>query len=758
MAESIVSSFVDKLSFLIAEEANFLLGVEGQLMYLRDELEWIRHFLKDAEKKRRKFQLVEVWVTQIRDLAFEAEDVIDSYMLHVEHRRTLKFMNRHKVTNSWKKLKTLHRIGNQIEQINTRAERISACKSKYNLDVSELIQELGPWIPEDMESRRKRILTAEEFDVVGFKKELAQVANWLKDEVPQRLILSIIGMGGLGKTTLAKAIYTNTDISSQFHARAWISVTQVYQVRDLLLSISKQMTDENYHSLLEKMDTTELKEQLCEKLENKRYLLIIDDIWKVEAWNAICKAFPDNEKGSRVILTTRNKEVAVHADPLSRNHIELRLLNEDESWELFGKKVFSGRNCPLELVKLGKEIVNKCGGLPLGIVVIGGLLMGKERTPSAWSKVLDSATWQLSQHSNQCREILFSSYIDLPYYLKSCFLYLGLFPEDFEIKAQKLILLWVAEGFVKARGEENLEDVAEDCLEELIQRSMIQVTHRIYPGGPVETCRVHDLLRDLAISEAKKDRFLDIQRNKNSSPSKTTTSRRFAIHLSNPENFHTTISPKLRSLLVFDQFFKIGMWKSTFGDGRTMLRVLDLEGIKIGKGGLPNEIGKLIFLQYLGLYSTGLQTLPTSMAYCFPSSLTELCLYFSGFEIDPSDALGNLTNLKTLSLYYKSYKGKEMDFKSGGFPQLHVLNLVDLQGLTEWKVADGAIPSLRHLLISRCPNLQKLPGGLRNVTTLQYLMLEGMSYPLIGRVEEAGEDWDNIKHIPFLTIQDIDPG
>ncbi|KAF5202433.1 Disease resistance protein rpp13 [Thalictrum thalictroides] len=700
MAESIVSSFVDKLSFLISEEANFLLGVEGKLIYLRDELEWIRHFLKDAEKKRRKFQLVEVWVTQIRDLAFEAEDVIDSYMLHVEQRKNLKFTN--KIIYSWKKLKTLHRIGNQIEQINTRAERISACKSKYNLDVSELVKELHPRISEDMESRRKQILTAEEFDVVGFQKESAQVANWLKDEVHQRLIISIIGMGGLGKTTLARIIFTNIDISSQFDARAWISVTQVYQVRDLLLSISKQVIDEDYHSLLEKMDTTELKEQLLEKLENKRYLLIIDDIWNVEAWKAIYKAFPDNEKGSRVVLTTRNKEVAVNADPLSRNHVELRLLNEDESWELFGKKVFSGRSCPLELVKLGKEIVNKCGGLPLGIVVIGGLLMGKERTPSAWSKVLDSATWQLSQHSNQC------------------------------------------------------------------------------------------------------------------------------------------------------------MWKSTFGDGKTMLRVLDLEGIKIGKAGLPNEIGKLIFLQYLGLYSTGLQTLPTSIgsllklqtldirstfvrsfpralwkmknlrhlflsrrcnkiekgntvaikefgrdlltlhasggmwmtadgglsevlvkqrclrslevfgkiiphkhkidkAYCFPSSLTELCLYFSGFQIDPSDALGSLPNLKTLSLYYKSYMGKEMNFKSGGFPQLHVLNLVDLKGLTEWRVADGAIPSLRHLFISRCPNLQKLPGGLRNITTLQYMMLEGMSYPLIGRVEEDGEDWGNIKHIPFLTIQEIDP-
>ncbi|KAF9624499.1 hypothetical protein IFM89_011542 [Coptis chinensis] len=176
--------------------------------------------------------------------------------------------------------------------------------------------------------------------------------------------------------------------------------------------------------------------------------------------------------GSRVMLTTRNEDVALHAVPSTHHHHALRLLNKDESWELFSKKVFTvSGSCSPKLVEVGRRIVDKCGGLSLAIVVLGGPMMGKERTHLAWSKVIASANWKLSQDSNPCRAILALSYTDLPFHLKPCFLYLGLFPEDHEIDVNKLISLWVAEGFVQSRRDEKMEDVADDYLEELIQRN-----------------------------------------------------------------------------------------------------------------------------------------------------------------------------------------------------------------------------------------------------------------------------------------------
>ena len=157
--------------------------------------------------------------------------------------------------------------------------------------------------------------------------------------------------------------------------------------------------------------------------------------------------------------------------------------------------------------ELGKEIVKKCRGLPLAIVVLGGLLSRREATFEEWLKVLQSAHWQLLQDPAQCIDILALSYHDLPYYLKPCFLYFGLFPEDFESSARRLILLWVAEGFVQPRGQEPLEDVAEDYLVELVGRSMVQIAAKKL-NGRTKTIRIHDLLRELSIKKGKEDRFL----------------------------------------------------------------------------------------------------------------------------------------------------------------------------------------------------------------------------------------------------------
>ncbi|KAL5705249.1 hypothetical protein ACHQM5_023579 [Ranunculus cassubicifolius] len=747
----------------------------------------------------------------------------------------------------WRKIKTLHRVGKLIEHINKRSAEISTYRSRFNIDISVPAEDPGT---ETLQSRRRTTFIIEEPVIVGFHEDASQLANWLieQEQEPRRRVMSIIGMGGLGKTTLAKLIYGRKDVEDHFDLRAWTCVSQEYETRDLLLSTLKQVKGviPDYElSRLEEMNEGELKIELHEYLNGKRYLVVIDDMWQAEAWKGICEGFPENHNSSRVVITTRNMEVATGADPLSEHH-KLRLLNEEESWELLCKKVFPKGSCPPALVGVGKEIVEKCGGLPLAIVVLGGLLIRKRKTHDAWWKVLASANWQLSQDSNPCYEIIALSYADLPYYLKSCFLYLGLYPEDFEINVKKLTLLWIAEGFVQSKVDVEVEDVAEDYFVELTQRSLIQVSQRRYEGGPVETCRVHDLLRDLAISKARDYKFMDYYgRNNDVSNS---GSRRISIHsgITRADGIDFShFTPNLRTLLFFGRRTDMNMW---FQDGIKMLRVLDLKSVDLWCH-MPEDIGELVFLQYLG-FDTKTNTFPTSICdlpklqtldfrgayispclpsniwkmkqlrhlyfemycwygvedfnsvdtetlpsnlltleissdiwaklgekglskafvefdhlrsltlrgeletenlkYCFPSSLTVLNLEGCLLETDPSDVLGNLTNLEELRICIASYMGKRMSFSDKGFSQLKFLQLQELP-LEEWVVQDGAMPQLKHLMIGECQSLRMLPDGLRYITNLQKLELSLMPKKFRNRVKENGQDWDKIQNVPFIV-------
>ncbi|KAF8398842.1 hypothetical protein HHK36_014705 [Tetracentron sinense] len=840
MAEGVITFFLENLTDLLTQEANLLLGVDEQVRSLRDELEWIRSFLRDADEKRKKYERVKVWVSQIRDLAYDAEDVIDAFVLKVEQQRKrnagfMGFVRRYsRCTNI--QLTTIYKVVKRIEEINRRVEKISANKSKYGIEHIQPGESSGS-LSEGLLWKEKRAPLVEEVDVVGLKDHEKTLVRLLLDGTARRAVVSIVGMGGLGKTTLAKKVYNNSDVMEHFNCHAWVYVSQDYRMRELLHGIVKyvMVLSKEEKETVEKMNEEDLRMMLSNHLKEKRYLMVIDDLWTMEDWDSLKSAFPEGKNGSKVMLTTRNRDVALHA--LSNPH-ELRLLNNEESWELFLKKAFVQGNsvtasCPRDLEESGKQIVAKCGGLPLAIVVLGGLLSRKDKIPSVWSKVLESVNWHFI-NLKQCSDILALSYHDLPYYLKSCFLYCGLFPEHCEIRASKLIQLWIAEGFIQQRGEETMEDVAEDYLEELIHRSMIQVAKRRSDGG-IKTCYSHDLLRDLAIKEAKRDRFFDIDGKV--SPSRV---RRLAIHRSIDEYISQNGSNRsLRSLLCFTNSLQKAQWRFLFG-GLKLLKVMDLENVSISR--LPKEIGELLHLRYLSLRLTYIASLPSSIGnlrnlqtldlrytgiahipkaiwkmhqlrhlyadsaqidgrprpdrlknlrslwlgggdestipiplffphnlhrhklylngrteklphpHEFPPNLTKLSLRYSELEQDRIATLEKLPNLRILKLLKESYVGSEMVCNVRGFPRLQFLELRYLDKLEDWKVAEGAMPSLKHLELDGCIGLKMLPDGLKHLTTIQELEVRYMPEEFKARLGEDGEDWYKINHIPTLTI------
>ncbi|XP_019081115.1 disease resistance protein RPH8A [Vitis vinifera] len=793
MAEGTVTFFAEKLSNLILQEASVFGQVEGQIKLLRNELEWMRLFLKDADSKRIHDERIKLWVNQIRNATHDAEDVIDEFIVNMDHRQrrlnTLKLLKCLPTCVGFAdKLPFIHELDSRVKDINVMIGAIMANRSKYGL--GDLVASSSSTTDQVAAHKEKRPPVVEESDVVGIEDGTEEVKQMLMKEETRRSVVSIVGMGGLGKTTLAKKVYNQRDVQQHFDCKAWVYVSQEFRAREILLDIANR-----FMSLSEKekeMRESELGEKLCEYLKEKKYLVVMDDVWSSEVWSRLRSHLPEAKDGSKVLITTRNKEIALHATSQAFIY-ELRLMNDDESWQLFLKKTFQGTSTPhtliRELEEPGKKIVAKCKGLPLAVVVLGGLLSTKEKTKPSWEKVLASIEWYLDQGPESCMGILALSYNDLPYYLKSCFLYCGIFPEDSEIKASKLIRLWLAEGFIQRRGKETLEDIAEDYMHELIHRSLIQVAERRVDGG-VESCRMHDLLRDLAVLEAKDAKFFEQLRHlicwncKISGQSKTSKCVNGYLGVEQLTNLQTLA-------------LQGGSWLEGDGLGKlTQLRKLVLGGLLTPylKKGFFESITKLTALQTLALgiekYSkkrllnhlVGLERqknvieektlfpglvpfschayldvvnligkfekLPEQFEF-YPPNLLKLGLWDCELRDDPMMILEKLPSLRKLELGSDAYVGKKMICSSGGFLQLESLILIGLNKLEELTVEEGAMSSLKTLEIWSCGKMKKLPHGLLQLTNLEKLSLRGSSYhESIEEIEKAGgEDWDKLRKI-----------
>ena len=705
MAESSVASFLEKLGNLASQEASLFGEVEGQVRLLRNELEWMRLFLEYADARRRYDKRLKLWVNQIRDAAHDAEDVLDEFMFKVEHKRQqrlhrLKFLRfLPSCVSVADKLPFIQELNDRITEINITIEKILANKKRYGIENPSTSEAWSS--SNEVPCKEKTLPVVEEIDVVGFETDVKSVKELLVEAgettETRRVVVSIVGMGGLGKTTLAKKVYN--DVKQHFDCDAWVYVSQEYRTRDLLFEILNCVTNEK--RIMRELDSeAAVGIELRNFLSTKKYLIVMDDIWCTQVWKGLNVYLPIEGYGSRVLITARNKEVALHAN--SHLH-ELHPLNEMESEELFLRKMGSSTLAwPQGLEKLGKEIVAKCKGLPLATVMLGGLLSMKEKTQFSWQKVLDSKDWHLSQGPNSCLGILALSYNDLPNYLKSCFLYCGIFPENSKVKSSELIRLWIAEGFVQTRGAETLEDLAEDYLYELIQRNMIQVDKRDRLDGRVKSCRMHDFLRDLAISEAKDAKLFEVH--ENIDVRYPISSRRLSIQQSLikkniSQHLHNS---RLRSLIFLSEPLQENSW-TYLQEHIKLLQVLDL-GVYQYQNiyTLPRKVGELINLKYLCLRGAGNRIrLPTPIVRLVNLQTLDLdgnllclpCKIWKLQQLRHLNCPGGIVSRKPFT---------ERFFINGdlGVHQLTNLQTLALQG-GEWLEGDGLgqLTQLRQLKI-----------------------------------------------------------
>ena len=356
MAEAVVSFAVERLGDLLIEEASFLHGVTDKVAEIQVELMRMKCFLKDADARQGEGETIRNWVAEIRENAFDAEDTIDTFILKValRRRRGRGFQNILKrYACIFSELIALHKVGTEIDAIKTRISSLTTGLQTYNIK-SIREGEGSSGINARNESTKQRLLRRTYSHVVD--EETVGVEGNVKILVEQLLVMessenrcssssivSIWGMGGLGKTTLAKKVYHNGRVRRHFECFAWCSVSQQFNFRAVVQKLLVEFISPNSkeeRENIEKMSDDEVVKRVYQIQEEKKCLVILDDVWSTEAWETLRPAFPLHKaSNSKIVITTRNKAVASHADPRAFVY-QPKCLTDDESWELLQKKVF----------------------------------------------------------------------------------------------------------------------------------------------------------------------------------------------------------------------------------------------------------------------------------------------------------------------------------------------------------------------------------------------------------------------------------
>ncbi|PIA32307.1 hypothetical protein AQUCO_04500127v1 [Aquilegia coerulea] len=668
----IISPFLgvlfDNLSSLIHKEVGLMWGVNNQMEKLSNTLSTIRDVLEDAEEKQMTNKAIVNWLRKLEDVAYEADDVLDDWATEVK----LMQQGSKKVSDSFLLLscfdfdhiKFRRKIAKKINYFIERFDELAFEKSKFH--VSEGFKEKKVEVYQNPETSS----IGSELEIYGRDEEKEYIVGLLLNNVNNQNVVSIcpiIGIGGLGKTTVAQFVYNDKRVEEHFEVRVWVCVSNNFDVKKLTRAVVDSVSGNA--SSLEELDP--LQRCLQGKLAGKRFLLVLDDIWNEnqEEWDRFKYPLRCGAKGSSIIVTTRLETVASITGTCCP--YSLKFLSEDDCWSLFRQRAFGIGNIESpNLVKIGKEILKKCGGVPLAAKVLGGLMRFKI-DEKEWLFVRDSRIWDLPESDeNTILPALRLSYSHLSPNLRRCFAYCSIFPKDHRIQKEEVIHLWMANGLFQSKERIQLEDIGNEIYNALLLRSFFQDVEKDEDGN-VESFLMHDLVHDLACSITnqfssavgghmkilpKGARHVSVTSDSAHSP--------FIVQSINQP------MPNLRT------FISLTRWGSEFPTHLNFsafksLRAMSLASTNISS--LPDSIGNLKHLRYLNLSNTRIVLLPESI--CGLANLLtfklESCLYLQSLPkfmnkmrslrhldirgcytlVQMPIEMGKLTCLQTLSIF-----------------------------------------------------------------------------------------------------------
>lgn len=718
-----MGTLLPKLRELLTGEYKLEKSVREDLVLIQREMTSMSAALCKVEEVPRQelHRQVKIWADEVREVSYVFEDSIDRFMLSIGDASAGPDL-RKKTFALLKKDKPRHRIGVDIKGIKVRMQEMSDRRDRNRVD--EISSYPSRFINIDP---RLMALYSHHSDLVGLEEPRQELIerlqpDWENYKRPLKT-LSIVGFPGVGKTTLAKAVYEK--IKVQFDCAAFVPVGRNPEMKKVLMDILCEVDRQKYRGgTTSAMDERQLMNLVRELLADMRYFIVIDDIWDTKSWEMIRWALVDNNVGSIAITTTRIYEVAARAGGVYK----LEPLSLDNSERLLRMRLFDSevKSTDEQTTQLIQKILQTCGGVPLAIITIASFLSGKQKED--WYKVSESIySWAEDNIAVQeARMIILFSYYDLPNHLRICLVHLSIFPKKYMIRKDTLIWKWVAEGFIPENPRAGLFEMGEGFFNELINRNLIEPVE-ISHNGDIIGCRVHDMVVDIIRSIAKEKNFLALL-NGDEQHASLEYARRLALQgeviegqqpladtdMSPVRSFnaikcHISMMPSLerfellRVLAIEDcsSFQVKGNPCSLEHIGKLLLlRYLGLSKSHVSN--LPEEVGNLKFLEILDVRQTGIRELSKSVRL-----LRRLkCLRADGGSTRVPDWIGNLTSLEELSL---------SDVSSCPNFVKEVGKLTMLRELKIWiRVLDGRS---KNALVKSLSNLQRiqvlhLNGGL----------------------------------------------
>jgi len=727
MAESLLfslaESLVGKLASGVVQEASLAFGVHSELQEMKTTMALIRGVLLDAEQKNFLSSALSEWLRQIKRVFSDAEDIVDDFQCEALRKHVVKTYGgiSRKVSHFFSTSNPLVyrlRMAHRIQNINTRLAKLAAQRNMFGLQI----------IDQDTRVVHVRELTHSHVNpsnVTGREHDKNQIVKLLvQDGNHQSLsVIPIVGMGGLGKTTLAKLVFNDTDIDECFWLKIWVCVSNDFELRNVLIKIlnsAPNSTRENFNNF----ETEQLQNRLRNILQGQKFLLVLDDVWNEDRarWDELKEIIDSDVEGSKILVTTRSHEIANMMRTKFSNSYFLQCLSEEDSRSLFVKSAFEDgdeKKHP-QLLEIGEEIVRKCGGLPLAVKTVGSSLFSRV-DKKEWESIRDNDIWNLKQNEKGILPALKLSYDQLPSYLKPCFASFSLYRQDFVFCCSHTSTLWGALGFLPPPKEsESMIDVTYQLLHELWSRSFLSDYVDL---GSDCSFKLHDLVHDLATYIAKGEfERIDLR---NPKISENVQHLAFMDNNLLAQAFPLT---GLRSLC-----FPIGInneaFLNTLLSRSKYLRVLELYLYEYKS--LPDCIGKLKHLRYLNLLkSEKLERLPDSICKLqnlqslnllgciklqkLPKGIKNLIslrdLNITTRQVDfPEEEIASLTSLE--NLYFCHCDNLESLFEGILLPTLKKLSLYDCKSLKT--VSFHAITNVKVLNISECDKLE-LSMGLGN--------------------------------------------
>ncbi|WMV52129.1 hypothetical protein MTR67_045514 [Solanum verrucosum] len=603
MADPVIGATVqvllEKLLSLTIEEFSSSRDCNKDLEMLTQNVSLIQAFIHDAERRQVEDQSVKLWLNRLERAAENAENVFDKFR-YESLKRQVKIRNNpmRKVSDFFSHTAFKNKMSRKINNINEELRAIN--KVAKNLGLQSLM------VPP------QKILPIRETDsivvasyVVGRDNDVAEIKEkilTIREDI-DLCTIPIAGMGGLGKTTVAKRIFNDEQIEKHFEKRVWLCLPEMSEIKSFLELILESLTKRK----VEVQGRDIIAKKLQDELAGRKYLLVLDDLWRVDPtlWDEFVDTLRgiNTSRGNFILVTTRMELVASTVATVLGPHM-LEKLSEDHCWSIFKQRAFVDGKIPEEIVSMEKRIVEMCQGLPLAASVLGGLLRGKEK--HEWQAILDGNPLVAGENDNgekSIKKILKLSYDYLPSpQLKKCFAYFAMFPKDFEFEKEQLIQLWMAEGFLHPCQETTvMEDVGHRFFQILLKNSLLQDVE-LDEHNNITHCKMHDLVHDLA-GDILKSKLFDPKGNDGEKLSQV---RYFGCE-SPGDQIDKIYEPERLCTLFWRNNYILEDMLLSF----KLLRVLDLSSSGISE--LAAKIGNLIYLRYLDLSNTEITALPNSI-------------------------------------------------------------------------------------------------------------------------------------------------